>query len=61
MDGPHCLVVTFRKGLNGHGLCGLDESVWQLAAVRLCVTLPEKMLNIQWLKKLFQCLAVLER
>jgi hypothetical protein len=46
MGGLHGLVVAYRKGLNGCGLRGLDESVWQLAAVRLCNTLPEKMLNV---------------
>ena len=51
MGGPHGLVAAYRKGLNGRGHmgrhpCGLDESVWQLAAVRLCNTLPEKMLNM---------------
>jgi hypothetical protein len=47
MGGPHGLVVAYRKGLNGRGpSCGLDESVWQLAAVRLCNTLPEKILNM---------------
>jgi hypothetical protein len=48
MGGPHGLVMAYRKGLNGRGPCGLDESVWQLAAaaVRLCNTLPEKMLNM---------------
>jgi hypothetical protein len=46
MGGPHGLVAAYRKGLNGRGPRGLDESVWQLAAVRLCNTLPEKMLNM---------------
>jgi hypothetical protein len=46
MGGPHGLMAAYRKGLNGRGLRGLDESVWQLAAVRLCNTLPEKMLNM---------------
>jgi hypothetical protein len=51
MDGPHSLVAAYRKGLNGRGPRGLDESVWQLAAVRLCNTLSEKMLNMAVEKK----------
>ena len=47
MSGPYDLVTTYRKDSNKRGPHGLDESVQWLAAIKLCNTLPKKMLKQQ--------------